>query len=71
MLVPSSSFHAPRGPPCIWRVYEQYRGAVHVSGDPGRNARLGQSFLVDNRRLATFEDPDGNFFQIASPMPAQ
>jgi predicted enzyme related to lactoylglutathione lyase len=22
-------------------------------------------------RLATFEDPDGNFFQLASPMPAQ
>ena len=22
-------------------------------------------------RMATFEDPDGNFFQLASPMPAQ
>jgi len=26
---------------------------------------------VDEMSLATFEDPDGNFFQLASPMPAQ
>ena len=25
----------------------------------------------DNLWLATFEDPDGNYFQLASPMPAQ
>jgi predicted enzyme related to lactoylglutathione lyase len=24
----------------------------------------------DEMWLATFEDPDGNFFQLASPMPA-
>ncbi len=26
---------------------------------------------VSDMWLATFEDPDGNFFQLASPMPAQ
>jgi predicted enzyme related to lactoylglutathione lyase len=34
-------------------------------GDPGEQSESGGEFW-----LATFEDPDGNYFQLASPMPA-
>ena len=46
--------------------YERLRGlGVGVYKEPYRPAEAADLWL------ATLEDPDGNYFQLASPMPAQ
>ena len=54
--------------PDVRKEFERIKGlGVTVVQEPYNPAEEeGQDFL-----LATFEDPDGNYFQLASPMPEQ
>jgi len=52
--------------PDVQAEYERLRGlGVGVYKEPYRPAEAADLWL------ATLEDPDGNYFQLASPMPAQ
>jgi len=52
--------------PDVQAEYERLRGlGVAVYKEPYRPAEAADLWL------ATLEDPDGNYFQLASPMPAQ
>jgi predicted enzyme related to lactoylglutathione lyase len=49
------------------RVKDAGATVVQEPYEPGGGADSGGADML----LATFEDPDGNYFQLASPMPAQ
>ena len=62
----TSTVSGPKAAPDVQAEYERLRGlGVGVYKEPYRPAEAADLWL------ATLEDPDGNYFQLASPMPAQ